>query len=287
MIIVADSGSTKTDWRFVNEKGTVVYKLKTIGFNPYFHTTEFIYSTLDKDFFEVREDVQDKVKEIHFYGAGCSSEEKNAIVFKAMDQLFPKAHIFIEHDLLGASRAALGNEKGLACILGTGANSCIWDGEKVLDNIPSHGYIFGDEGSGSYLGKELLKMYLNNEMDTSMKIRFDQEFNISEEEILENTYRKPNPNVFLASFARFYGLFPESKELNNIIRFGFNDFFHRRVLAYTDHMYYDLGFVGSIAFHYKSHLEEVAKMHSINIRSVEKCPIEQLVKFHLNKSLTI
>ena len=288
MILIADSGSTKTDWRFVDEEnGAVLFEIKSIGFNPYFHSTQFILSTLIKTFSDVYNSVSQTVTEIHYYGAGCSSEDKNLIVRNALSELFPVATVNIEHDLLGASRAALGKESGIACILGTGANSCVWDGNKVLDNIPSHGYIFGDEGSGSYLGKELLKIYLNNEMDSLMKSKFDEEFNISEQEIIENTYRKPNPNVFLASFARFYSFYPKSKELNNIIRFGFNDFFHRRVISYSDYIYHDLGFVGSIAFHFRDQLEEVARMHSINIKSIEKCPIERLVQYHLEHSKII
>lgn len=288
MIIVADSGSTKTDWRFVDEEnGTILFGVKSIGFNPYFHSSQFITSTLENSFHDILSSSKDQVSTIYYYGAGCSSEDKNLIVSNALSKLFPLAKIHVMHDLLGASRAALGNGSGIACIIGTGANSCVWDGTKVVDNIPSHGYIFGDEGSGSYLGKELLKIYLNNQMDALMKSKFDEEFNITEQEILENTYRKPNPNVFLASFARFYSFFPESNELNNIIKFGFNDFFHTRVLRYSNYIYHELGFVGSIAFYFKEQLEEIAKMHSITIKSVEKCPIDKLVQFHLEKNKVI
>lgn len=285
MIIIADSGSTKTDWRFIDEeKGITVYNLKTVGFNPYFQDSDFIYNTLLEVFKDVIQNVQNQVNTIYYYGAGCSSDDKKIVVSEALVRLFPLATPHIDHDLIGASRATLGTNSGIACILGTGANSCVWDGNDVVENIPSHGYIFGDEGSGSYLGKELLKLYLNNEMDVEMKQVFVQEFNIFEEEILESTYKLPNPNVFLASFARFYSLFPHSKELTKIVQFGFNDFFQRRVIKYNDYILHELGFVGSIAYHFHEDLSAVAKLYGIKIKSIEKCPIDKLVEFHLSQN---
>lgn len=287
MIVVADSGSTKTDWRFIDENGNTWHSIKTIGFNPYFQHTEFIASTLTIDFAPVLAECAEKVTQVYYYGAGCSSEDKSVIVYKALKSLFPSAQVNIKHDLLGASRAALGDKEGMACILGTGANSCIWNGMEVIANIPSHGYIFGDEGSGAYLGKEVLKLYLNNEMEAEMRKKFDEEFSVTEHDILERTYKQPNPNVYLASFARFYTLFPESKELSNIIRYGFNDFFHRRVMKYADYAYYDLGFIGSIAYHFQEELRAIASIHGLKIGSIERCPIDRLVIYHVEKSAII
>lgn len=287
MIVVADSGSTKTDWRIVDlENDETVGSIKTIGFNPYFHDTNFIYDVLEKELYSnLKSNIINAVEEVFYYGAGCSSPDKNEIVERALKKIFPNANIHVEHDLLGASRATLGDEEGIACILGTGANSCVWTGSEVLHNIPSHGYIYGDEGSGSYLGKELLKMYLNDEMAPNVKAKFEEEFDIDENEILERTYKKSNPNVFLASFARFYSNFPESKKLINILRFGFNDFFQRRVIKYPDYFMYKLGFVGSIAYHFQEDLKVIAKMHGLQIVSISKCPIDSLVEYHLKKSL--
>lgn len=285
MIVIADSGSTKTDWRFVNEENEeIIHSVKTIGFNPYFQNTEFILSTLKYDFEYITTDEKEDVTSIYYYGAGCSSEDKNLVIKNALKVLFVNAKIEINHDLLGASRAVLGKNSGITCILGTGANSCVWDGEKVLANIPSHGYIYGDEGSGSYLGKELLKLFLNNEMPLGMREKFIEEFNVSEQEILESTYKKQSPNVYLASFARFYSLFPQSKELTRIIQIGFNDFFSRRVIKYKDYFMNELGFIGSIAYYFQEDLIAVAKIHGLKIKSIERCPIERLVNYHLEHS---
>jgi len=282
--IIADSGSTKTDWVIVDEEGLELNRIRTIGFNPYFQTSDFIYNTLNKSFEEIK-DFLPQISEVYFYGAGCSSNEKNLIVQIALEKIFLNADVSINHDMIAASRASLGDKPGIACILGTGANSCVWNGYEIIENIPSHGFIFGDEGSGSYLGIRVLKLYLSNKMDDVLKTSFENEFKTSVDEILNRTYKGQNPNVYLASFASFYGLHRNNHQLMEIVEQGFEEFLSVRVLPYKQHQSLGLGFVGSIAYHFRDILHKVAEKHSLKIESVAKCPIDNLVQYHLAKKV--
>ncbi|MFP5470585.1 MAG: hypothetical protein ACLGGV_03240 [Bacteroidia bacterium] len=282
--IIADSGSTKTDWVIVDEEGLELKRVRTIGFNPYFQTSDFIFSTLRKSFEDIQE-LLPQISEVYFYGAGCSSNEKNLVVQLPLEKIFKNAEVSINHDMIAASRASLGENPGIACILGTGANSCVWNGYEILENIPSHGFIFGDEGSGSYLGIRLLKLYLSNQMDEDLKASFEDEFKTSVDEILNRTYKGQNPNVYLASFASFYGLHPKNDQLMQIVEEGFEEFLSVRVLPYKQHKALNLGFVGSIAYHFRDLLTKVANRHSLKIESIAKCPIDNLVQYHLAKKV--
>jgi glucosamine kinase len=281
--IIADSGSTKTDWVVVNEEKNTRQTIKSIGFNPYFHTTDFIYNELREPFKEAGIDRYD-IGSVHFYGAGCSSVDKVQIVKKALLMHFPSAAIHIDHDLIASARATLGDDDGIACILGTGSNSCVWKDAQVVENVPSHGYIFGDEGSGSHLGINLIKLYLKDRLDSGLTKEFEDEYNLTKTQIINKTYREKNPNVFLASFAAFYGGRVDKCDiLRETMVQEFNDFFKERVVCYTDYKSYDLGFVGSIAFHNQEILREVATSYGVSIKSISKCPIDALVDYHVNQ----
>ncbi|MDB4088756.1 ATPase [Flavobacteriales bacterium] len=280
--VIADSGSTKTDWVIIDDNSNVIERIKTIGFNPYFQTSEFIFNKLLKVFGKLKIDFE-KITDVHYYGAGCSSEEKNTIIKNALQMLFLKAQIKINHDLIAAARSTLGNSNGIVCILGTGANSCIWKDGKEIENIASHGYIFGDEGSGSYLGIQLVKLYLSGNMAKELCKSFEDEFKLTKDQILNKTYREKSPNVFLASFATFYHSKLHYPELRKIVFDGFNNFFEVRVLPYNNYKNYPLGFVGSIAFFYKDILMEVAAQHGMKIEKITRCPIDELTLFHSKK----
>lgn len=282
MIVVADSGSTKTDWRFVDSDGKTVQSIKSMGFNPYFQDSETIQVELVKAFGDFISSLA-KVKNVYYYGAGCSSDELCEIVKIALEKIFFNAEIIIKHDMIAASLATFGNQSGMACILGTGANSCIWDGQKIIDNVPSHGYILGDEGSGSYLGKELLKLYVNNQLDEELKKSFDETFKISSQQIVKNVYQSEKPNFFLASFAVFYSMHKDNVVLQEIIRKGFVSFFEVRIKWYKNYQSYDLGFVGSIAFIFQDILKEVASIYGLNVQVISKCPVDGLIEFHTEK----
>ncbi|MGB1039281.1 MAG: BadF/BadG/BcrA/BcrD ATPase family protein [Flavobacteriales bacterium] len=277
--VIADSGSTKTDWVIIDSNSEIVEKIKTIGFNPYFQTAEFIFNEIFKSFSKSKLDL-DKVTEIHYYGAGCSSTERTTVVKNGLQPQFLKARIYVNHDMIAAARATLGNGDGIACILGTGANSCVWEDSEEKANIASHGYIFGDEGSGSHLGIELLKLYLSDKMDDELKKSFENEFKLSKDQILNTTYKESSPNVFLASFAYFYHANLHHKVLRDIIYKGFKNFFEVRIVPYPNFNSYELGFVGSIAFYYDEILKEVASEYGMSIKKITRCPIEELTEFH-------
>jgi glucosamine kinase len=279
MIVVADSGSTKTDWVFTDSENNSTFKLKTVGFNPYFQTSEVICQTLEKAFGD-HLNISPLVKEVFYYGAGCSSADKNEVVAAALRKLFPNATIEVQHDMIAASRATLKNKPGIACIIGTGSNSCVWDGYEIIHNIPSHGYVFGDEGSGAYLGIELLKLFLNNQMSEQLRSDFIAEYNMDEETILSKVYKGAGPNVFLASFAKFYSNHLHFPELRELIENSFKKFFETRIVLYPNYTDYKLGFVGSIAFYYHDILQRVAQSYNMEIETVTKCPIDNLVIYH-------
>lgn len=285
MILIADSGSTKTDWILLNDSGQKVEKIRSIGFNPYFQSADFIYITLLKAF-EGIQHYFNSVDKVFFYGAGCSSNENNQIVEYALSRLFTSAEVTVNHDMMAAARATLGQNKGIACILGTGSNSAVWSGYEILENIPSYGYIFGDEGSGAYLGIALLKKYFSNTLSNELRISFQEFFNYTDAEIIQKVYKEENPNVFVASFASFYSIHADNEQLVDIIHTGFDLFFKTRVTRYDDFQKYPLGFVGSISFHLRDHLEAVATKFGCSVKEVIKCPIDNLVEYHLTKEIS-
>jgi N-acetylglucosamine kinase-like BadF-type ATPase len=286
LTVVADSGSSKTDWVVIHQNGEHVDKIRTIGFNPYFQSSELIFAEVEEGFAHL-ENFLDEVAEVHFYGAGCSSTEKNEIVAKALQPIFKNALIKINHDLEAAAVATLGDQRGIACIIGTGSNSCVWENNKVIDNVPSHGYIFGDEASGSYLGKELVRRFLMGQLDKNLAHSFEETFKLNKEQILNATYREPSPNVFLAKFAKFYSQHPNDASLNAIIEEGFMKFFEVRILPYANYTSYPLGFVGSIAYYFKPILEKVVLKHNMQIAKITQCPIDELVEYHARKTITV
>ncbi|MEM6270564.1 MAG: BadF/BadG/BcrA/BcrD ATPase family protein [Bacteroidota bacterium] len=277
--VLADSGSSKTDWVVIDDKGAVAYRLKTLGFNPYFHSSEFIANAISPAFHQIPIRLDD-IAVVNYYGAGCSSEKMNRVVKIALDRTFPNALVYVDHDMIAAARASLGNATGIACIIGTGSNSCVWDQGEIIHNVPSHGYIFGDEGSGSYLGIQVVKLYLEDQLPARLKQEFEGEFHLSQDQILARTYQEKDPNVFLAQFARFYDNRLNYDCLRAIVRRGFENFFRVRILPYPDYQQYALGFIGSIAFHNQEILAEVAAHFSMRIRKVCRHPIDELVDFH-------
>ena len=196
MKLLADSGSTKTTWVLL-EKKTVKKTVQTPGLNPYFHTSETVEAILRADL--IPEVVTDDVREIFFYGAGCSTENKNALLKDTMRIFFRQAEIFIYHDIMGAARALFGTGNGIACILGTGCNSCYFDGDQIRPGVPSLGYIFGDEGAGSNLGKRFMEAYLKGRMPDDLRTEFDAVYQLSLEDILNALYNLPTPKLLGAN----------------------------------------------------------------------------------------
>ncbi|MES2727834.1 MAG: N-acetylglucosamine kinase [Bacteroidota bacterium] len=284
MILIADSGSTKTDWTLMDKEGKERKTFHTIGYNPYFIDTENIFYSLSENLLKDLD--ASKVTEVYFYGAGCSTTEKKDIVRKALVRSFPHVkNIFLGHDLLASARALLGNEKGFAAILGTGTNTCIYDGNDIELNIDSLGYLMGDEGSGSYIGKKILRDFMRGNLQPELQARFKERFHIVDnEQIFSTLYQTQFPNRYLASFCAFADEFVTHPYIKNKVRDSFRDFFKNLTSKYPNYKNYTFNCVGSVGFVFKDILEEVALSYDMKIGRVIKSPMDDLVAFHLAKA---
>ena len=274
--LIADSGSTKTEWCLLNGNKKTIFI--TAGMSPYFLNGKQMQELLEKN-------VMPKIKniivdEIYFYGTGCSNLQNLKIVKQALKNIFPDASIDINHDLLAAAKALCGNEKGVACILGTGSNSCYYNGKKIIKNSPGLGYVLGDEGSGAYLGKKVIQYYLYNTFDEDLRSRFDAKFVTNSAEILNAVYKEPLPNRYLASYAIFLAENRGHYMIENIIEDGLNDFFFQHICKYRESWTLPVHFVGSIANGFKDVLIELCKSYEFELGRVIKNPMEGLIRYH-------
>ena len=274
--LIADSGATKCEWCLL-ENG----KKKTIltqGISPYFLNTEQIIALLQKELIPKLKNA--KVSNIYFYGTGLSNPNNSGIIKTAFKKLFPAAKAEINTDLLAAARALCGNKKGIACILGTGSNSCFYNGKKIVKNSPGLGYILGDEGSGAYLGKKVVQHYLYNTFDADLMSRFDAKFTTNKVEILENVYKQPLANRYLASFTAFLAENRGHYMVENIIEDGLNDFFFTHLYKFRESWIMPINFIGSVAFGFKDILKELCNTYELELGNVLKKPMDGLVKYH-------
>lgn len=281
MILIADGGSTKTSWCLIDDNGKKIM-FNTEGYNPYFSDTDYIIESMKKN---MPSDLPtQKIKEVNYYGAGVHNEEKALIVKKAMEVIFPKAKIDVDHDLMAAARALLGNQRGFAAILGTGTNTCIYDGEGIEMNIDSLAYILGDEGSGCHIGKKLLSDYLRGYMPKNVRDSFWETFKLTPDDILESIYKKPLPNRFCASFSKFvYDITVNIEYSRNLVKTAFTEFFQNLVSHYPDYQNYEFNCIGSVAYNFRNVLEEVAEEFGMKMGKIIRSPIDDLVDFHLSK----
>lgn len=277
MLLIADSGSTKADWAWVTKDGETTY-VHTEGFNPVVHPKELFYGVMEKLTNELLPGLSPK--EVHYYGAGCWDYKRKQVIQDKIQETWPEAKVLVMHDLLGAARAACGKNAGIACILGTGSNTCSYDGDDVTDNVTNLGFMLGDEGSGSHLGKALLRSYFYRELDDDLTNAFEKFSQINKSEVLDKVYESDMPNTYLASFTRFMGEHQEHPLIQKIVFNSFAEFLDRHVRKYRGHLDVPVSFIGSIAFHFKSIL--LAAMHERDLkvgRFVHK-PIEALADFH-------
>lgn len=278
MLLIADSGSTKTDWRLVDEKGTTVSAVQSKGLNPYFLTEKEIAST-------ILEEVVPKIRQVEkvwFYGAGCGLPLKVSQVKSAIESVIPSTFPSeVYGDMLGAARSLLQDQTGIACILGTGANSCVYNGKDILDNVPSLGYILADWGSGTVLCKDLISLILQEKLSEGIRNDFYRTYRLDRREILDKIYNKPMANTFLASFTPFLLKHADDPHCREIIRNNFMEFFKYYVLRYSQYQPgMKVSFVGSIAHHFREFMETVASELGISIGDIVKNPMEGLVKYH-------
>lgn len=280
MILIADSGSTKTDWRLIDENKQI-QQFSTQGINPYFNTTKQILTVLKS---ELSSNIQHPISNIFFYGAGCRVEDKKKIVELALSEVFPKSKIEIHTDLLGAARSLCGKNAGIAAILGTGANTCYYDGSKIVENRTSAGFILGDEGSGAHIGKTFVQAFLNDEMPKDIADRFVARFKLSKDDIIDAVYRQPMPNRFLASFSKFIYQNLKEQYILDLVAGCFNQFFDKHICKYEKHKEVKLSCTGSVAFYYSNALRAVALEKGVSIDTITETPIAGLTLYHLGES---
>jgi N-acetylglucosamine kinase-like BadF-type ATPase len=274
--LIADSGATKCEWYVVGNG--IEKSVFTSGISPYFVSEQQIVESLKSDLLPHLNNLE--VNEVYFYGTGLGNPKNVAVILSAFKILFGSAKVEANTDLLAAARALCVSEKGIACILGTGANSCYYDGKEITKNIASLGYVLGDEGSGAHLGKKVLQYYLYNTFDEDLKYRFDAKFVTTYMEILENVYKNPFPNRYLASFAAFLSENRGHYMVENILEDGLNDFFFNHLNKYNESWTSPINFVGGVAFGFKDVLQELCNSYQLELGKVLKAPMEGLVKFH-------
>ena len=277
MILVADSGSTKTDWRAVASNGAEK-KFTTAGINPFHQRGDDIESIIRNN--DVSS-LEDQVTKVYFYGAGCNYEDKIRIVSDAIGSIFTGAHIEIHHDLIAAARALCGRREGISCILGTGSNSCYYDGVNIARNRPSLGYVLGDEGSGAYIGKKFIQDFLYGKIPPSVHNKFIQEYpDLSIDKILDKVYSGYLPNRYLASFSEFVQANISNPYLHGLVYECFYAFLDNHVCKYDSYKELPTHFVGSIAFYFQDILKRVAKDTGVKVGKIIKSPIEGLTHYH-------
>lgn len=276
MILIADSGSTKTDWCLADENQATTFK--TNGINPFFQTDEEIRKVLSREVLEQLPITE--ITEVYFYGAGCATPVQCRQISGLLQHIIGCNRVEVNSDLLGAARALCGDEPGIACILGTGSNSCYYDGKKITQHISPLGFILGDEGSGADLGRRLVADCLKEELSQPLRERFFARFKLSQEQIMQAVYKGAFPNRFLASLSPFIAENLDEPEIRALAINAFMAFFCRNVLHYPQGE--KVNMVGSIAYYYRPVLQDVAQSLSLPIGKILPAPITELAKYHRN-----
>lgn len=280
MLLVCDSGSTKADW-LLYDGTSVKGPFNTMGFNPFFHSSELVFDTLSQNA-EMLAFAAD-VTEVKFFGAGCSSAEKKEQIAAGLRKFFAKADVLVDHDLLACAFATCGSEPGISCIIGTGSNSCWFDGVKVHERNYGMGYILGDEGSGAHLGKKLLTHFLYDLLPADVHQDFVDTYHLTRDSINDFVYKKPNPNVWLASFSKFFTKHRNNNYIHELLMNNFRDFMTLYVCNYPDYQNVKVHFVGSIAFYFEEELKDVAKELNVTIGNIVKQPVDGLMNYYIHK----
>ena len=277
-VLIADSGSTKTQWCLLQDGKKKM--ISTQGISPYFLNDDSLGIIL-------REELAPKianmpVDDIFYYGTGCSNPDNISLIKRGLKKIFPSAKIKVQHDLMGAARALCGDKKGIACILGTGSNSCFYNGKRIVKNSPGLGFILGDEGSGSHLGKKVVQYYLYNTFDAELMEKFQSKYSADASEILDNVYKRPLPNRYLAEFVSFLTENRGHYMVENIIEDSLNDFFFNHIYKYRESWSLPINFAGSVAFGFKDVLAQMCSDFELTLGTVIKDPMEGLIKYHSN-----
>lgn len=279
MHLIVDSGSTKSDWVLL--KGSTNESFNTMGLNPYFHSEDTVYEAISENLnlFSYR----DEVTHLFFYGAGCSSEKLNQIIHGGLSRVFRKAKIVVDHDLKACAYATYENEPSISCIIGTGSNSCFFDGENVVEVVPALGYILGDEGSGAYFGKKLVANYLYHRLPKRINDALKNDMKLTKEDIVRRVYMEPNANVYLASFMKFIFEHADDTFIKEMIYNGFREFVKVHVCCYQDYKNYKVHFIGSIAYLFRDQLSDACDFYNVQMGQVIRKPIDGLISYHVGQ----
>ncbi|HET6528127.1 MAG TPA: hypothetical protein VFG39_05195 [Balneolaceae bacterium] len=275
-ILIADSGATKTEWCLKSGEATQIFQ--TEGLNPYYHTSESVTKV-------IREKLQPNLADatidsIFFYGAGCDSREKEQVIQNALQKSFTDAQIDVYHDLLAAARACFHGEAGIACILGTGSNSCLYDGTKIVEHIPSLAFILGDEGSAGYFGKQLINKYFRYELPDDLKADLEKNYNMSLSHITQGLYDGDQKSRFIASYGAFLGKHTDHPFIHKMLVDGFENFIARIVMKYTNAADYEVRFIGSVAYAHQDIIKDILQKNGMKAGLFIKKPMDRLVEFH-------
>lgn len=284
MILLADSGSTKTSWALLNKHARVA-SCSTQGYSPSHQSAETMEQLMRMELSpEILKAGENKALKIYYYGTGCSTEAKKNAVKKAIQNIFKTPDVKVEHDLLAAAIALCGDKPGIACILGTGSNSCYYNGEEIIENVPSLAYMFGDHGSGFYIGKRLLQDYFDDKIPAKLKEFLSKKPEFEREYILEQVYKKPMPQRFVASYTKTVSAYLQEDYMREMVKDCFRDFFVMQVEKYSNHKELPVSFVGSIAFHFKELLLETLAERDLQAGIFLKEPMEGLIEYHLKEA---
>ncbi len=282
MLLVADSGSSKADW-ILTLSDTETIPFRTSGINPFFLSEKDIIKI-----FHNTPEIQpytDQVKEIYFFGAGCSSPDRREHISNALSKIFKNAFVSVDIDIIASIYATSGNSKGICCIIGTGSNITYFDGIKIHESKHGLGYILGDEGSGTWLGKQLITSFLYGRMPRKLSDEFYLKYKIDKESIIKHVYQKSSPNFYLASFAPFLGENISNPFIVDILKKGFSEFIETNIKSYPDYKAQTCHFVGSIAYHFSDILKELCAANDIKVGKILKHPIEELSRFILKNGI--
>ncbi len=275
-ILIADSGSTKTEWCLLNngKKKTIF----TAGLSPYFLTEEQVTNIITKEVAPKTRNAE--IAEVYFYGTGCSNTRNVKMMTKALKSVYPQAAISVDHDLMAAAKSLCGDEKGIACILGTGSNSCYYNGKKIVKNNPGLGYVLGDEGSGAYLGKKVIQYYMYKTFDDDLLARFENKYKVTGNDILDAVYRQPLPNAYLASYVGFLAENRGHYMIENIIEDGINDFFFNHIYKYSQSWSLPIHFTGGAAHEFRDVIADLCHSYELQLGKIIKNPMIGLIDYH-------
>lgn len=277
MKLIIDCGSTKADWVLL-EDSKVLKLFKTEGFNPNYTSEDSILNIIDNES-SYKEDIQ-SISEIFFYGSGCGNHDNCNKVEEILKSIFNNAKIHVTHDMMAACHAILGNNKGIACILGTGSNSCYYDGTSITEQSVSLGYILGDEGSGSYIGKQILRDYFYSNLPDDLSQQLKNEYGINIAEAIRNIYHESQVSKYLASFSKFAYLNKEHKYINDLCSRCFDEFIDNFIVRYEKANETEIGFVGSIAYYFQDIIKQRLEIKGLRLGKVVKEPIEGLIEYY-------